>query len=986
MKVIRQLFKLSLHYWKNHIKRIITFAIVIILGTAALCMATLFIRSEKQNELNKELTYFGNYDTAFLSMNKNDLKIIQNCNKLSSYGYYNELGYGGVTDGKQYKVASFPDEKSEQLFHMTCIKGRYPKAEDEIAIDLKTAKDLGIIPNLGNKVTLKLWSLEHKELVTKQYQISGIYELSDSSFSGYSRFQFIPDNVTYDMPLMFVSKENAKYFSSNTITSFIQTNDDIDKIVDELKVSGLAEPNCIVEGFHARTNCYAYVIDAIWDTPSIGDVIDLNNVVDKGNIHRDFYSFILIPLFSLLILVVVVLSVFSLVRNLLLDRAEEIAILRSIGMTKYTCVVYLFIELMVISGIFIVLGLLVGSGLHYVILLFMNHIWNLNLPLGFQVNTYLRAVTASPYQYTFIVLMVSCVVACVVPLLKMLQLTPVAMFQKRLYIQKSNNRNHSTDFSKSSWRSVITKHLKFHDLSVMVITIIVISTAFFGFNYFKVYSEFKNIEYKGILEENGLIDSDYTVTKSKNISPYEFCIENHHEDGIKEKAYTEFAKKEYVDTSFARILNNSTRLSYSMKVDSDVSKLFSNSDLRRSPASENKFDNALHEAEEAMINAVGYKSSESVYSMPSIGILENELNKLKSFVKQGKIDAEKIREGKEVVLIVPAAMQELALKTLKVGDTLPLSDVVLNQKEESYYFNDLKEEDYPKPVYKQMVTYPDTGNKVPLTSYAFGHRRDISVKIGAIVVLDDDNMLQKYSVLNDNKTEEEPSYEISLVCLPETFSHWELPDKLFTEAKFKLKSDASIGTANEDWYEIMGQCSGISYNSVSEIKDEMKRNAGSVMAVYYLMIMLLVIVGMITIAIKFYSKIKMKNQTIARLRATGMSLGQLEKIIISQNLIYPVIGAIVAMIPTSICQQFFNYIKYCIDSGKWQGSGIYTSEAAIPWYHNIPFRYNLFDYHPVITIIVIVIAFLCLMLLATIPQIIYMRKQVIAENIDNDTF
>ena len=986
MKVIRQLFKLSLHYWKNHIKRIITFAIVIILGTAALCMATLFIRSEKQNELNKELTYFGNYDTAFLSMNKNDLKIIQNCNKLSSYGYYNELGYGGVTDGKQYKVASFPDEKSEQLFHMTCIKGRYPKAEDEIAIDLKTAKDLGIIPNLGNKVTLKLWSLEHKELVTKQYQISGIYELSDSSFSGYSRFQFIPDNVTYDMPLMFVSKENAKYFSSNTITSFIQTNDDIDKIVDELKVSGLAEPNCIVEGFHARTNCYAYVIDAIWDTPSIGDVIDLNNVVDKGNIHRDFYSFILIPLFSLLILVVVVLSVFSLVRNLLLDRAEEIAILRSIGMTKYTCVVYLFIELMVISGIFIVLGLLVGSGLHYVILLFMNHIWNLNLPLGFQVNTYLRAVTASPYQYTFIVLMVSCVVACVVPLLKMLQLTPVAMFQKRLYIQKSNNRNHSTDFSKSSWRSVITKHLKFHDLSVMVITIIVISTAFFGFNYFKVYSEFKNIEYKGILEENGLIDSDYTVTKSKNISPYEFCIENHHEDGIKEKAYTEFAKKEYVDTSFARILNNSTRLSYSMKVDSDVSKLFSNSDLRRSPASENKFDNALHEAEEAMINAVGYKSSESVYSMPSIGILENELNKLKSFVKQGKIDAEKIREGKEVVLIVPAAMQELALKTLKVGDTLPLSDVVLNQKEESYYFNDLKEEDYPKPVYKQMVTYPDTGNKVPLTSYAFGHRRDISVKIGAIVVLDDDNMLQKYSVLNDNKTEEEPSYEISLVCLPETFSHWELPDKLFTEAKFKLKSDASIGTANEDWYEIMGQCSGISYNSVSEIKDEMKRNAGSVMAVYYLMIMLLVVVGMITIAIKFYSKIKMKNQTIARLRATGMSLGQLEKIIISQNLIYPVIGAIVAMIPTSICQQFFNYIKYCIDSGKWQGSGIYTSEAAIPWYHNIPFRYNLFDYHPVITIIVIVIAFLCLMLLATIPQIIYMRKQVIAENIDNDTF
>lgn len=251
-----------------------------------------------------------------------------------------------------------------------------------------------------------------------------------------------------------------------------------------------------------------------------------------------------------------------------------------------------------------------------------------------------------------------------------------------------------------------------------------------------------------------------------------------------------------------------------------------------------------------------------------------------------------------------------------------------------------------------MVTIPETDNEVPLTSYAFGHRKNINVKIGAIVVLDDDTMLQKYSVLNENNSEEEPSYAISLVCLPETFSHWELPDKLFTEAEFKLKNNASINTANKDWYEIMAQCSGISYSSASEIKDKLERNAGSVMAVYYLMIMLLIIVGMITIAVKFYSKIKMKNQTIARLRATGMSLGQLEKIIISQNLIYPVIGAIIAIIPITICQQFFNYIKHSLDSGKWQAIYFAGPEAREKWYHNIPYRYSLFDYHLVITLVV----------------------------------
>ena len=1011
MKKIVQLAKLSSRYWRSHFKRILTFAIIIIIGTAALCASALLVRSEKEIELEKMLISSGNYDASYYEMNEKDISYLANNEEVKAYGYYNELGYGSVDSGPTYKVASFADLISEDLYHVGCTIGNYPRSKDEVAIDAKTAKDMGIIPSIGQEVSLTLYDLESNKLTTKEYRLSGIFEVAyNGDYEGYYRGpEYIKDGVLvdgeYTVPTIFLSKEERSIYPGKLVSSFIQTDADAYEITKNLEADGF-EAYKYIGPYNMRAFAYAYIVGGgfvgwFGSDGNLGELPTLSNVsqfIKDGKEVKDFYSSILVPIFSLLIMVVVMVSIYSLVRNLLLDRAEQIAILRSLGMTKYSSILYLFIELLLLSALFIVIGMVIGLALHYGMVTVTNTLFDLKLPLGFQVSEYVAVVTTSPYLYAFVVIELSCFIALLIPLIKMLQLTPVAIFQKRLFINNKYRKRHYTTFHKRSWRKVLKKNLRFYDVPVMIITIIVISAAFFGYNYFRVHADKDNAVYQNMLEQEGMKTWDYVAKKSSHILPFEYNIENQHKAGINKESYEAFANNDYIESSFARIVNNSTRLSYKTGQSQEIGDLLGQYTVRSSPASEDEFENSLHEAEEAALNAIGYSSEEEVYTLPTIGLLDKELEELSSYVKQGSINLDKIKTGEEIILTVPSHMEEQALKCYKVGDSLPLSDVALSEEEDEYDFAGISYRDFLEPVYKKDVVEPDSSTVVPLTSYAVGQRKEIPTKIGAIVVLTDITLLRKYCLPSNDveysETSSELTYEeiermsygLSLNCLPDTFKCWGLPDEHFTEARFFLKEGASVKEADADWYKIISDNKKVTYKSSSEIRQSIKKNTTSIMAIYYLMVILLVVVGVLAIGIKFYSKIKMKSQSIARLRATGMSLPQIQWLIISQNVKYPIIGAFIALIPTALCQGLFDYIKHQVDTGVWEGAFLIGPGEMPPWWSMLPFRFNLFGYHPVITLLILIVTMFALTLLATVPQILYMKKQVIAENYDNDTF
>lgn len=992
MRKVAIFAKLSFRYWTRHIKRIFTLAAVCMLGAAALCFSCLYIRSEKASALEQTLVKSGNYDAIFYGVEEADLSLISENKEVTSYGFYRELGYASANGSEKYKVASFPDESSAQIYHMTCIQGNYPNSEGEIAIDANVAKMFGIAPLAGQRITLALYDMEQQAFGEREYIVSGIFQATSENVSGgFYRYPQTGGMDGYGVPAIFVPDNEKNLFESSLITVFLQAERDVTQLAVEIKQSGFSK----LQGFEiplGRTIAYS-------DTLGVG--VSFNNeygeftvsnllcAIRDGNIWRDFYSSVLIPLLAGLVLVIVAVSVFSLIRSIIMGRSREIAILRSIGMTKQGIFLYLFAELMILTGIFLITGIIAGGMLHYLLIKVMNAYNHTDIPLGFHVNVYVASVTPQPCLYASAVIGISSVAAIFLPLLKMAQSTPIAVFKKSYWKKAEYFGRHFSDFSKCSWKTVISKHIRFHDRSVLIFISIIISAAFFGYNYFRAFTDMKNSEYRYELEESGLKGWDFIAEKSSLADPYEFLIENHHDYGIDETACRSFAEEDFVEDSFMRIVNKSTRLAYPKSstpeaVEEQLTPLSMRS-YEAYKTSADAFEHTEYEAEDAMLEQIGYHADENIYAFPTVGVLPEELAALSPYIIAGELNVEKIKSGKEVLIVLPAEMKDAAADMFCVGDTLPLGDIILSQEEETYAFSSASPFDYAEPVYLTYVKEPG-GATVRYASFAFGARKNIETTVGAVAVLEEENLYEKYMLpvlkLPGIRSGSAAAYAPGILCLPDTFINWGLPDRLFTEAKFTIKEQKNLQTANSLFYRMIGGCSGLSFASSYEIRENMEDRTRNTMTIYYIMILTLIFLGMIAVGIKLYSRIKLRAKTIARLRAIGMSLPQIERLILRQNAVYPLIGGVLAMIPVSLCQLFFLFIRHQIHTGAWESITV----NRIPWYMDVPFWYNLFAYRPILVLLLIVVVFEVLMFLAAVPQIQYMRKQMIADMIDTDSF
>lgn len=988
MRIVAVLAGLSLRYWHRHWKRFLTLALVCMLSAAALAFSALYIRSEKAFTLERGLDHRGDYDAIFYGIEEEELPLVSENGQVSACGFYRELGYVRTDDGTQYKLASFPDEASAQIYHMSCVRGEYPKKAGEIAIDAGTAKRLGIVPVPGERARLALCDMDGAALGEREFILSGIFEASSEEVvGGFYRCPQSQLSEDYFVPAVFVSGEDAAVFGSTLVTAFFQTQGDSADTAFQIADLGFSS----LIGYEVtlgRTDAQSALL-GILDHISSGygeiTAASLLDAVKSGNVWKDFYSSVLIPLFAALILVIAAVSVFGLVRNLILERSEEIAILRSVGMTRQGVFAYLFAELLVLTWLFLFAGGLLGYGLHFCLIRGMNALSGMQMPPGFSVNSYVASVTPDPWRYTLCVVGLGSLAAACPALLRMAKSTPIAVFQKRYLKRTGKAGRHFSKFKTRGWRRVVGRQIRFSDRFVPVIMCVVMCAAFFGYNYFRALADKNSVEYRNSLAESGLGEWDFAARKGNWAQLSSFQAENHHNCGVSQEAYRKFAETPYVEDCFARMVNLSTRLSVSGEKRAEFRELFAPLSLRQYEAFENSeddFERTEYEAEKAMTEAYGYAMEEDVYALPSIGVTWEELSELSSCVSEGALNPEKIKDGSEAVLVLPAEFAADAGKLFHAGDVLPLSDILLSEEEDRYDFG--APFDYTEPVYLRYVKEPG-GATVRYASFAYGSRKEIDPRIGAVIVLKDEELLEKYTlscleaaVFSGDGNRRAPS----VLCLPETFSAWGLPDTLFTDVRFSLEEGADLEKANGQFYRLLGGSESVSFQSSYEIREKMEVSTRNTMTVYYIMIVMLICTGILAIGIKFYSQIRLRTQTVSRLRAIGMSLPQLTGMILRQNAVCPLICGGLSVIPTVLCQLFFLFIRRQIDTGVWEG----ISTEGVPWYFNVPFRYDLFGYHPLAALLVIVLLFELLIILATLPQIRYLKKQVIAETIDMDSF
>lgn len=993
MKKVKMLTKISLKYWLHHKRRLFTLMLTLVLGVSALCCTALLVRSEKDAVLEEELRLLGNYDLSLYGADDETAEKLKDDKDIIGLGVQYELGYVQNDSDVAAYAAAFNNKESEDIYHMTCTRGHHPEKEDEVSMDIGSAKRFGLKPYPGQKVNLTLYDSNGTKLGKKEYTLCGLFDLENKESLGnihWLRYPYRLGEEGYNMPSVYFHISQNDIFTSKSVTCFIQT--DIDKPSDiYFRARYLTDKTLEYEEDDGRRFAHSFVLGIGGDmfNPEYGNGTygGLNKAIEDNTTFKDFYSQILMPILTLIIFIIIILSVVGITKNIIKDKQDNFAVLRSLGLEEKHLTIYIFSDFTITAIVCIGIGLALGSLAHIGLIDTLNKAFDLKLNYGFSCIKYIKAVTFDPFVLSIVTILVCVEISVFIALFSFLGKSPVQMFAQSRSRKRRFRRNKPAGRYRS-WKWLLIRRIKMHNFRITIVSILVMSVALTGYAFFNAKARYENGILKQQKENNGLSYWDYKAEKNSQNDVFVFNIENHHEKGVKISDYESLKNSDYVKDSFARSVVSSTRISFAESVLDDKSKSdlkkfelkkFANIDTKTA----HEFDIAQKESEEAMIEKIGYDKTDLIYSCPTVALFDDTLNELDKFVIDGKIDKQKLKDGSEVLLVMDITNKIKLEKTFKAGDSLPLSDIVLNENEEQLDFSSLDFNQLGEPAYSKKVKSYE-GEETEERSYAIGKRKDINVKIGAVLVLDLD-------VANKYMTEAaEGDKGLNVFCSPESFKAWGVGERNLTELSIKINDNTSIEDADNLWYDTIAQSKGLSSYSTTEITESINRGTHKVMSIYYSMMAIVLLTAAVTVAITLYTDIRMRSSKFAVLRACGMSTRQILFMIWQQNIIYPLIGIACSFVPLMLCNKLFLFIREKVERHEWSpeliSSLLQGGEKSVPWIANVPYYQNLYDCNIKGAVIVMLAVYFAIILIVTLPQIRFIRKQSIVEEIERSSF
>ena len=290
--------------------RFICLIAMLVLGVFSITTISLLIRSEKKTEIEEALTITGDYDEIIYDTNIGLENSLFGSDLIDDIGLYYELGSITDTDDiANFKAVAFKDKVSENIYHMTCIRGNYPQNNNEIAIDISVANTYGIAPYNGETLALKLYNSKGEYIQTRDYVVSGVFEGSNNEvIGGWNRCPgFAFDTNSYRMPAVFFYNSDLDVWECTNETVFFNShssgsadlNNEVSRILNE---TGSA---CAGYEYNSRrSNGYSWYIGL--DELSVNSSSDdfswetIQNAVNRGLYKRDFYSAVVFPLIFLM--------------------------------------------------------------------------------------------------------------------------------------------------------------------------------------------------------------------------------------------------------------------------------------------------------------------------------------------------------------------------------------------------------------------------------------------------------------------------------------------------------------------------------------------------------------------------------------------------------------------------------------------------------------------------------------------------------------
>ena len=959
---------------------------MLIFGCFSITTACLLVRSDKKTEIEDTLTVTGDYDVIAYEAPIGFEDYLAKSEVIDEVGLYYELG--SVTNAYEtetFKAVALKDELSEEIYHLTCIRGSYPKSDNEIAIDVSVANTYGIAPYPGETMVLKSYDSSGEYLEEKEYVISGVFRLSfEEVVGGWYRAPLTSEDYSwYPMPAVFFSSSNIDSWKCTKETVFFRGNSAGERTLVNAVYNAISDAGQGCKGIEynqRRSSGYAYYI-GLDQNRFYGDSTEnLGKAVSDGLFKKDFYSAILFPIISALVVITESVSLYMLSKNIITDRKEHYAILRCIGVSSKRIIANLLIEILGFGMLGADVGIALGYAAHLAMIKVFNSVLRLRMYDGIHVEKIIRQITPDPIVMALLVCGVALILSLIIPLYRLYKMYPAELLSTsdNMFVEKQKKHKQKTTRVKGGWIGLLNRRIDLHDNSTMLVMVIMLSSLLFGYVFFRAFSEQATRDVRGYMDMLEIDGNGYVTTRSPDLQNWGYIVTNRHDAGITPSLPELVENNSYVENSWSVIFNESTRMVFDEMPDENIKKLLGNRLLNYRPSEDPYIQDAV-KAEGIIFEHTGYDPHVYMYELPTVGLTTKEMTALEVEVLAGQIDIDRIKSGEEVVLAVPQELQDLCLQCFPIGSSLSFDDIVLDEEEEALDFRTLND--------SKWVVYENYINDWLYGYAAFGKRHGISTKVGAIVVLHDEKDIGEYLTSGNswvymrhsetNKdglstNDPQPTCGMSILCLPESFEKWGLPDRNYTSVKVELKDGCDIYEFDKTWYKALSGSIDVQTKSTFDYMDEITTGTNRVMTIFFVLMSVLVLLSMMSIITGLYTKTRSNSSRFQILRRIGFSVKQSSVLIYTQNMFYPIISTISAIIPVYVMQWVLETYKTKIMNGDY-------SAMSTQWSNRIPYAADLFSYNFIPALICCLLLGFLLIFIGTLPQIIFLRKMKMIE-------
>ena len=975
--------------------RFICLIVMLVFGSFAITTTCLLTRSDKNTEKEHILMLHGDYDAIVYNTGVGFEDSLSSSEKIDEIGLYYELGTVTNVDGTHsFKAVALKDSLSEDIYHMTCIRGCYPTSNNEIAIDVSVASTYGIAPYPGETLQLKLYDSKGEYIETKYLVVSGLFQCSsNNALGGWVRcpdFAFYNSDA-YQMPAVFFFSSNLDSWTCEKETVFVRGHSnggpDLRKEIYKVLEKNGQACSAVEDNYRLEAGYSDIVVGFEYNTvkQSYGSLSreNIQDAVDDGQYKRDFYADVVFPIISILVILTEVVSLFMLSKNLIADRKEYYAILRSIGMPSRKIIRNLVAEILGFGFVGAIVGIGMGYAAHGALIKVLNDRFHLRLYDGIHVDQIVKQITFDPTIMSMFVCICSLTLSLIIPLYRLYKMYPAELLSanERMFVGKRKAIKTKKTNLKAGWLGTLNRRIDLHDGSTMLVMVIVLSSTLFGYVFFRAYSEQSTIEAQGALDSLGIDGNGYVASRSKDLVNWAYIVPNRHDAGILPSVPELIENNPNVERSWSVIFNESTRMVFDEEPDEDMKLLLGNRLINyRVSSNADPYYREILIAEPTIFEHTGYEPNVLMYELPTVGLTTNEMTNFEGEVIAGRIDIDKISSGEEVVLAIPQELKDLCLQRFPIGFHLSFDDIVLNEEEEKLNFktlNDSKWVVYENDIETEM-------GKSHVAFGAFGKRYGVDASVGAIVVLHDDKDIREYlttgdswvyqvhDVAGENSGDAEPTYGISVLCLADSFKSWGLPDRNYTSVRVELKANCDIYEFDEFWYKSLSGSKDVQTDTTFTYMDEISMGRSRGMAIFFTLIFVLVILGIMSIITGLYTKTRSNSSRFQTLRRVGLSVNQASIMIYTQNMFYPIVATLLAIVPVYYVQSVLNSIMQKLHEGKFD-------IFAKPWYIKIPYWADLFSYDFVPALICCLLLGFLLIFIGTLPQILYLHKMKMIE-------